>query len=57
MSEPETCFLCQDPRPETWPDDPKTSIPLCQRHWNRWIVRFLGADDVPCAAHLMESAR
>lgn len=32
---------------------PKDDLALCLKHWNWWVIRFLGADDVPCDAHLI----
>ena len=50
------CFACEQfilPMPASAVS--KTdNIPLCTRHWNWWIIRWLNADtEPPCGAHLM----
>ena len=50
----ESCRLCQDgPFDDVAVTD---SIPLCIRHWNWWVLRYLHSDDLPpCGAHVIEA--
>jgi hypothetical protein len=48
---PEECFGCANPSTVTVASD--ADLALCQAHWNAWVARYLGADDVPCNAHLI----
>jgi hypothetical protein len=47
----ETCWACAR---ENTTDVPEGNIPLCTKHWNWWVMRWLNAaDEPPCAAHLI----
>ena len=52
----ETCRACEGPvyREELQAGD---DLALCTVHWNRWLARFLGADDAPgVRAHLIQDS-
>jgi len=54
MSDLERCRLCQG---EPW-DDIRVddSIPLCNRHWNTWLIRVFNSDEnPPSGAHLIRT--
>jgi hypothetical protein len=46
----EECLPCTDPKATV---NRKDDIALCDGHWNSWLARYLGAEDQPCAAHLI----
>lgn len=51
----EECELCSGAVTRETKLDEDRDLALCNAHWNRWLVRYLGTDDAPCAARRIEA--
>jgi len=52
----ETCWICEDEaRGTSRVVSSEDSAPLCNRHWNLWIARYLFPSELvpPCGAHVI----
>lgn len=56
-SEIESCALCApDAKKAFEAATPAVRLPLCQRHWNNWLLMALGGEyDMPCGAYLIDA--
>lgn len=54
----ETCFLCgPEARERLAAVSKDDSIALCNGHWNRWLINFVGPyveGEPPCSAHVIQ---
>ena len=56
MNEDNKCWMCHTGGlPRLVRKDEKA--PLCTRHWNWWLIRYLNSEDEPpCGAYLIGSS-
>lgn len=49
----EQCYACANPKALKTDVRPADNLPLCERHFNWWVVCYLG-EEAPCSAHLIK---